>query len=100
MEECELVPDLPNLRIFVWSASISAGLDWDSHAPIPQETQREFAGKWFRDMKMLEVAYFQTCDSRLSPESCYLCWKRDEAEPSWKDFHDAVESHGLTPWFS
>ncbi|KXN85106.1 hypothetical protein AN958_11683 [Leucoagaricus sp. SymC.cos] len=83
------VPDISTLRVFVWSATNSAGINWSQEPPIPVDNQRGFVNKWFQASKTLQVAYFQTNNSKRNPNTCYTRWKRHCSRPTETHFHEA-----------
>ncbi|KAF9447477.1 hypothetical protein P691DRAFT_760760 [Macrolepiota fuliginosa MF-IS2] len=100
-DELGCLPDLVNLRIFVWSARPIGRFDGTEYgqSTVDQGRQRRLVTKWFRDMRVLEAAYFQIAARKDKPKN-YLCWRRHEVDPAPVDSHEAVVQHGLAPRFS
>ncbi|KAF9447478.1 hypothetical protein P691DRAFT_802326 [Macrolepiota fuliginosa MF-IS2] len=97
--EFECLPDLVNLRIFVWSARSlgKANCEYEQ-GMVNRERQRELVTKWFRNMGILEAAYFQIAPVKDEPRN-YLCWRRNEIDPVPVGFYEAVSRYTLMPWF-
>ncbi|KAF9451423.1 hypothetical protein P691DRAFT_807775 [Macrolepiota fuliginosa MF-IS2] len=99
--EFELIPKLPNLRVFIWTAGFATSVKgwgcFDNESGV--DTQRSWVKDWFSKSRSLEVAYFHSRQPEPTPQR-YLCWKRDEDGPALVDAEEAVASHGVVSWYS
>lgn len=106
-DELTFLPDLPALRIFIWTAGVFSSFKWNFFEG--KHTQHTLVNTLFSKTTVLTKVYIHTSESKLGltlpPRSgvdlqYYLCWRRGVTEPSVVDSRDVVAAHGVMSWYS